>query len=53
MFDELVGIAAQVGLWNTVPHWYGLSLLILYPAGVLLGAKLGIGKGAEAHSAAA
>lgn len=53
LFGELIGIATQISLWNTVPHWYGLSLLILYPAGVLLGAKLGIGRGAEARAVAA
>jgi hypothetical protein len=53
IFGELIGIATQVGLWNTVPHWYGLTLLILYPAGVWLGAKLGIGKQADARAVAA
>lgn len=53
VFGELIGIATQFFLWSTVPHWYGLSLLILYPAGVWLGAKLGIGKHVEVRSAAA
>jgi hypothetical protein len=53
VFGELIGIATQAALWNTVPHWYGVSLLVLYPAGVWLGAKIGIGKGADAHAVAA
>jgi hypothetical protein len=53
VFGELIGIATQIALWSTVPHWYGLGILILYPAGVWLGAKLGIGKAMIAGAAAA
>jgi hypothetical protein len=42
VFGEAIGIASQIALWTTVPHWYGMSLLILYPPGVWLGAKLGL-----------
>jgi hypothetical protein len=52
-FGELIGIATQIALWKTVPHWYGLSLLILYPVGVWLGAKIAVGKGADAQAVAA
>jgi hypothetical protein len=38
---EVIGLATQVFLWNMVPHWFGLGLLVLYPIGVWLGsAKL-------------
>ncbi|HMF75145.1 MAG TPA: hypothetical protein VK604_05735 [Bryobacteraceae bacterium] len=37
---ELIGIAAQVALWNTVPHWFGISLLVLYPPSVWFGSRL-------------
>jgi hypothetical protein len=37
---EIIGIAAQVVLWKTVPHWYGIGVLILYPAGVWIGSSL-------------
>jgi hypothetical protein len=53
IFGELIGIATQIALWSTVPHWYGVSILILYPVGVWLGAKLAIGKGTDTRSVAA
>ena len=37
---ELIGIAAQVALWQSVPHWYAIGLLILYPIGVWIGSSL-------------
>jgi hypothetical protein len=39
ILGELVGIAATVYLWKTVPHYYSFALLILYPPAVLFGAK--------------
>ena len=53
VFGELIGIAAQIALWNMVPHWYGMSILVLYPVGVWLGAKVGIGKGAAVRAVTA
>jgi len=37
-FGELMGLASQAMLWNSVPHWYGLGLLVLFPIGVWVGA---------------
>ena len=39
-FGELMGIVSQVMNWNTVPHWYGIGLLILFPIGVWWGVSL-------------
>jgi hypothetical protein len=40
ILGELAGIAALVALWNIVPHYYTLLLLVLYPPAVMLGAKI-------------
>jgi hypothetical protein len=37
---EVIGIVVQAVLWSTVPHWYGIGLLILYPLGVWIGSRL-------------
>jgi hypothetical protein len=37
---EVIGIVTQAMLWKTVPHWFGIGLLILYPAGVWIGSVL-------------
>ncbi|MGD1070413.1 MAG: hypothetical protein ABSB15_09755 [Bryobacteraceae bacterium] len=37
---EVIGIGTQVMLWNTVPHWFGLSLVVLFAPAVWIGAKL-------------
>ena len=37
LFGELVGVASQIALWQTVPHWYGVGLLILFPIAVWIG----------------
>jgi hypothetical protein len=29
---ELIGIAAMIPLWRTVPHWFAIGLLVLFPA---------------------
>ncbi len=39
-FGESLGIASQAMFWNSVPHWYGIGLLILFPIGVWMGAGL-------------
>jgi hypothetical protein len=40
VLGEVLGIVVQAVLWNVVPHWYGVGLLILYPLGVWIGSKL-------------
>ncbi len=40
LVGELIGVVAQAMLWNTVPHWFGVGLLILYPIGVWIGSRL-------------
>ena len=37
---EALGVVVQAVLWKTVPHWYGIGLLILFPAGVWIGSSL-------------
>ena len=37
---ELIGLASQIALWKTVPHWFGIGLLILYPPAIWLGSRL-------------
>jgi hypothetical protein len=37
---EVIGVGVQVVLWNMVPHWYGIGLLVVYPLGVWIGSKL-------------
>lgn len=37
---ELLGVAATIAFWSTVPHWFGLALLILYPAFVWMGSQI-------------
>ncbi len=40
IFGEVAGIAAQIALWTTVPHWFGLALLVTYPPAIWSGSKL-------------
>jgi hypothetical protein len=37
---ELVGIASQVAFWHNVPHWFAITLLILYPPAIWIGSRL-------------
>ena len=37
---EIAGIASQVALWRTVPHWFAIVLLLLYPPAVWIGSFL-------------
>jgi hypothetical protein len=37
---ELIGLASQIALWRTVPHWFGVVLLLLYPPAVWIGSSL-------------
>src|SRR5271165_4373313 len=40
IFGSLIGLISQIALWATVPHWYAVALLVLFPIGVWLGWKL-------------
>jgi hypothetical protein len=44
IFGEVAGIASQIALWTTVPHWFGLALLLTYPPAVWFGSKLRVGR---------
>lgn len=37
---ELIGLAAQISVWDSAPHWFALGLLALYPPAVWLGSRL-------------
>jgi len=41
VLGSAIGIVAQALLWKTVPHWFGIGLLVLYPIGVWIGSRLG------------
>ena len=43
IFGEIVGLVSQIALWNTVPHWFGLSLLVVYPVAVWMGSRIQAG----------
>jgi hypothetical protein len=36
----LIGLSSQVTLWNTVPHWFGIGLLIVSPVFIWMGGEL-------------
>jgi hypothetical protein len=40
VLGEIIGVVSQVSLWQTVPHWFGIGLLILYPPMVWIGSLL-------------
>jgi hypothetical protein len=40
VFGEVIGLASQIVLWKTVPHWFAIALLLLYPPAVWLGSRL-------------
>jgi hypothetical protein len=37
---EIIGIASQIALWRTVPHWFAIVLLLLYPPAIWIGSSL-------------
>jgi hypothetical protein len=37
---EILGVVSVIVFWNSVPHWFGFGLLILYPPAVWLGSKV-------------
>ena len=40
VLGEIIGLGAQVALWDTVPHWFGIGLLALYAPAVWLGGRM-------------
>ena len=40
VLGSAIGIVAQAILWRTVPHWFGIGLLVLYPVAVWIGSRL-------------
>jgi len=40
IIGTLIGIASQIALWKSVPHWFGVTLVVLFPVAVWLGWKL-------------
>ena len=40
VFGELMGVASVIAFWGRQPHWYGLSLLIVYPPLIWLGSRI-------------
>jgi hypothetical protein len=41
VLGSAIGVVAQALLWKTVPHWFGIGLLLLYPLAVWIGSRLG------------
>jgi hypothetical protein len=37
VFGEVMGIASAIAGWSTQPHWFAISLLIVYPPAVWIG----------------
>jgi hypothetical protein len=37
---ETIGLASQVFLWRSVPHWFGIGVLVLYPLAIWIGSRL-------------
>jgi hypothetical protein len=40
ILGEIIGLGSQIAFWKTVPHWFGLALLVTYPTAVWFGWKL-------------
>ena len=40
LLGEVLGTIAQIRLWDTVPHWFGLGLLVLYAPAIWIGGEL-------------
>jgi hypothetical protein len=38
---EIVGLVSMIAFWKTVPHWFGLALLVVYPPAIWIGSRLG------------
>jgi hypothetical protein len=39
VLGELIGLVSQILLWHTVPHWFGMGLLIAYPPAIWIGSE--------------
>jgi hypothetical protein len=37
---ETIGVASQVFLWKSVPHWFAIAVLVLYPVAIWIGSRL-------------
>lgn len=37
---ETIGVASQFLTWKTVPHWFGIGVLVLYPLAIWVGSRL-------------
>lgn len=37
---ETIGLGSQFLTWKTVPHWFGIGLLVLYPLAIWIGSRL-------------
>ena len=37
---EILGLISVIVFWQTVPHWFGFGLLVVYPPAVWLGSRL-------------
>ena len=40
LFGELLGIGSAIVSWANQPHWFAITLLIVYPAAIWAGYKL-------------
>jgi hypothetical protein len=40
VFGEVMGLVSLVMSWKTVPHWYGVALLVIYPPAVWAGSRI-------------
>jgi hypothetical protein len=38
--SEVICVAAQVALWKSVPHWFAIVELVLYPTAIWIGSRL-------------
>lgn len=37
---ETIGLGSQIFLWRSVPHWFGIGALVLYPLAIWIGSRL-------------
>jgi hypothetical protein len=37
---ETIGVASQFLTWKTLPHWFGIGVLVLYPLAIWIGSRL-------------
>ncbi len=51
IFGEVLGVFSQIMFWNTIPHWFGLALLVIFPIGVWIGSNLAARRNRSFHPA--